>query len=113
MVEADATGPSLGDGMVFGVHVGPERPITMKNISLVAALVFGVGLTAGAYAQSGGDDLKKAGTETKDATKDAAKGAGKAVKTGAKKTKNGVKKGTNAAASGVEKGASKVEDKTK
>ena len=85
----------------------------MKHIPMIVTLVFGLGLAAGAHAQSAGQDLKRAGTETKDATKDAAKGTDKAVKTGATKTKNGVKKGAHATASGVEKGASKVEDKTK
>jgi hypothetical protein len=100
--------------MAADVPFGLERvPMTMKKITRMATLFFCLGLAAGAYAQSAGDDLKKAGNETKDATKDAAKGTGKAVKTGANKTKNGVKKGTHAAATGVEKGAGKVEDKTK
>ena len=85
----------------------------MKKIATIASLFFCFGLTAGAYAQSAGQDIKKAGVETKDATKDAARSTDKAVKTGATKTKNGVKKGTHNAASGVKKGASKVEDKTK
>jgi hypothetical protein len=85
----------------------------MKNIAVIAELVLGLGLTAGAHAQTVGEDLKKAGSETKDATKDAGKGVGKATKTGARKTKNGVKKGANTAARGVEKGANKVEAKTK
>jgi hypothetical protein len=84
----------------------------MKKILMTATLFFGLGLTAGAYGQSAGEGLKKAGHETKDATKDAVKGTGKAVGTGAKKTKNGVRKG-QCRASGVEKGAGKVEDKTK
>ena len=90
-----------------------KKRTAMKKIAAIASLLFCFGLAAGANAQSAGADIKKAGTETKDATKDAATATGKAVKTGATKTKNGVKKGTHAAASGVKKGADKVEDKTK
>ncbi len=63
-------------------------------------------------AQTAGQDMKAAGSETKDATKNVAKGTGKAVKTGAVKTKHAVKRGTHATASGVSKGADKVKDKT-
>jgi hypothetical protein len=91
--------------MAVGMHYGSDGTLKMKKISKIAALFFCLGLAADGYAQSAGDDLKKAGNEIKDATKDAAKGSGKAVGKGAQKTKNGVKKGANAAASGVEKGA--------
>ena len=87
--------------------------INVKKIPVLFAFVLGLGLAAGAYAQTAGQDLKDAGHETKEATKDAAKGTGQAVKTGAHKTKRAAKRTTHAAAQGVEKGADKVEDKTR
>ena len=86
----------------------------VKNIPMMFAFVLGLGLTAGAYAQTtAGQDLKNAGHETKEATKDAAKGTGKGIETGAKKTKRATKRAAHATARGVEKGADKVEDKTR
>lgn len=84
----------------------------MKTHSILIASIMAFGLTFAAAAQTAGQDLKNAGTETKDATKDAVKGTGKAVKKGARKTKNGVKHAANATASETEKGAAKVKQKT-
>src|ERR1700684_530338 len=88
--------------------------ICMKRFtsySLMAALVFCVGLASGAFAQSAGQDLKNAGTDTKDAAKDTAKGTAKATKTVARKTKHVAKASTHAVASGTEKRAAKGEEK--
>lgn len=84
----------------------------MKNLPILAALVGGLCLTMTAGAQTAGQDMKAAGTETKNATKDAGKGIARGTKTAARKTKNATKKGVHKVASGTEKGAAKVKDKT-
>lgn len=84
----------------------------MRPMTMIVSAVFGLGLIAGAFGQTAGQDFSKAGNSTKNAAKSAASGTAKAAKTGYHKTKHGVKKGTHAAATGVEKGASKVAGKT-
>ena len=80
----------------------------MKRVFLIgtlAAFAF-----TGAFAQEKAkEDLKTAGSETKDA----AKHVGKAAKKGAVKTTEATKKGVNKSAGAVEKGAHKVKSKTK
>ena len=85
----------------------PKRLTVMKRfilIGTIAAVAF-----TGAFAQeTAKQDLKKAGSETKEATKD----AGKAVAKGAHKTTHAAKKGVSKSAGAVEKGAKKVKEKT-
>jgi len=79
----------------------------MKRLILIGTIA-AFALT-GAFAQdTAKQDLKNAGTETKDAGKD----AGKAVSKGAHKTTHSVKKGVNKSASATQKGAQKVKEKT-
>ena len=79
----------------------------MKILRVLAAGVIGLGLTMAAFGQAG-QDVKNAGTDTKDAAKDAGtatKDAAKDVGKGAKKVGSKVKSGTHTA-------ARKVADKT-
>lgn len=84
----------------------------MKLKSIRLGLILAVGLASGAYAQTAGQDMKRAGEDTKDATKSAAQGTGKAVKKGVTKTTHASKVATHKVAKTVDKGAQKVEDKT-
>jgi hypothetical protein len=80
----------------------------MKILRVVAAAVIGLGLSTGAFAQTAGQEMKDAGSATKDAAKDAGtatKDAGKSVGKGAKKAGKKVKEGTHDA-------SQKVADKT-
>jgi len=78
----------------------------MKRLILIGTIA-AFGLTG--FAQdTAKQDMKNAGTETKNAAKD----AGKAVKKGSRKTTHAAKKGVNKSAGAVEKGAAKVKDKT-
>jgi hypothetical protein len=82
----------------------------MKIVYLSTALLIG-SLAIPAYSQdsqSAGQDMKDAGTHTKNAAKD----VGRGTKKGAKKTGHAVKKGTHKAASATAKGADKMADKT-
>ncbi|MBV9303806.1 MAG: hypothetical protein JOY62_17770 [Acidobacteriaceae bacterium] len=72
----------------------------MKAAIVSLALLLGAAAIP-AYQQSAGQDMKDAGTETKNA----AKSAGRAAKKGATKSTHAVKKGAN-------KAATKVSDKT-
>lgn len=83
---------------------------SMKKALLSTALLIASSLALPAYqgTQSAGQDMKDAGTDTKNAAKDVGHGTKKA----AKKTGHAVKKGTHKAASETSKGANKVEDKT-
>jgi hypothetical protein len=86
----------------------------MKNIySLMAAGILAIGLSFGAAAQTtAGQDMKNAGTDTKDAAKDAGHGIKKGtVKTG-RAIKHGTKKGVNKAAGATENGSEKMKEKT-
>ena len=86
----------------------------MKNIySAVAVGTLALGMTFGAFAQStAGQDMKNAGSETKDAAKDVGKGVKKGtVKTG-KAIKHGTKKGVHKAAGATENGSEKMREKT-
>jgi hypothetical protein len=83
----------------------------MKIPQIFATAVIGMGLSAGAFAQTAGQHMKDAGSATKDAAKDAghaAKEAGKGVGKGAKTVGNKVKDGTHDAAQKV---ADKTDDK--
>jgi ribosomal protein L7Ae-like RNA K-turn-binding protein len=86
----------------------------MKNIyPAIAAGILTFGLAFGASAQTtAGQDMKNAGSETKDAAKDTGRGIKKGtVKTG-KAIKHGTKKGVHKAAGATENGADKLKDKT-
>lgn len=82
----------------------------MKIPILSTALLIAGALALPAYqeTQSAGQDMKDAGTHTKNA----AKSAGRGTKKAAKKTGHAVKKGTHKAASATAKGADKMADKT-
>ncbi len=67
----------------------------MKIYSTLSAMALGLAFIATSGAQTAGQDMKAAGTETKNATKDAGKGVAKGTKTAARKTKNGTKKAVN------------------
>lgn len=82
----------------------------MKISFLSTALLIAGALAIPAYqeSQSAGQDMKDAGTHTKNA----AKAAGRGTKKGAKKTGHAVKKGAHKAASATARGADKMADKT-
>lgn len=80
----------------------------MKTAFLSIALLIAGSSAIPAYQESAGQDMKQAGTDTKNAAKDFGHGTKKA----AKKSGHAVKKGTHKAASETAKGANKVEDKT-
>ncbi|MGI9072067.1 MAG: hypothetical protein ACR2JB_12330 [Bryobacteraceae bacterium] len=80
----------------------------MKIAFLSSALLIAGSLVVPAYSQDAGQDMKDAGTHTKNA----AKAAGRGTKKAAKKTGHAVKKGTHKAASATAKGADKMADKT-
>jgi predicted small secreted protein len=82
----------------------------MKTVFLSTALLIVGSLALPAYqeSQSAGQDMKDAGTHTKNAAKD----VGRGTKKGAKKKGHAVKKGAHKAASATAKGADKMADKT-
>jgi len=69
--------------------------------------------SAPVWSQTAGQDLKHAGTDTKDATKATGRGIKKGTKTGYRKTKNGTKKAYHKTGSGVAKVGDKMEGKPK
>ena len=71
------------------VEIGSAGKRWMKRL-LAAALAAGLG--GSALAQTAGQDMKNAGSETKAAAKDTGKATAQATKTTARKTKNGTKK---------------------
>jgi len=73
----------------------------MKIFRVIMGSVFAVALAVSASAQTAGQDMKNAGSETKQAAKDTGKGVAK----GAKKTGSAVKHTTH-------KAAAKVDQKT-
>ena len=78
---------------------------------LTAVLTFGMS-SAFAPAQDGAkQDMKNAGTETKDAAKDAGHGVSKGTKKAYHKTKRGTKKAYHKTARGTKHVANKVEGK--
>lgn len=78
-----------------------------KTIGILAAGVLLSGLTV--FAQdTAKDDMKKAGSDTKQA----AKASGRAVKNAGKGVAKGAKKGVHKAASATENGADKLKQKT-
>jgi predicted small secreted protein len=75
----------------------------MGTMALASVLAASSALAAGRVPQTAGQDVKHAGTETKDAAKDAGSGVKKGTKTGYRKTKNGTKKAYHKTASGTKK----------
>jgi hypothetical protein len=70
----------------------------------LAVVLAGASLPAWASApQSAGQDMKNAGTDTKDAAKDVGHGVKKGTKKGYHKTRNGTKKVYNKTAKGTKK----------
>ena len=80
----------------------------MKTALFSLALLIGSSSGLPAYQQSAGQDVKDAGTDTKNA----AKSAGRATKKGATKSTHAVKKGVHKTATATEKGVGKVAGKT-
>ena len=66
-----------------------------------------------AVAQTAGQDIKTAGTDTKDAAKSTGKGVKKGTKTAYRKTKNGTKTAVHKTGEGVSKVGDKMEGKPK
>jgi hypothetical protein len=64
-----------------------------------------------AIAQSAGQDMKNAGTDTKDAAKSTGSGIKKGTKTAYRKTKNGTKKAYHKTGEGAEKVGDKMQGK--
>jgi hypothetical protein len=78
----------------------------VKSLILIIALS-----AAPAIAQTAGQDIKNAGSDTKHATTSAGKGIEKGTKTGYHKTVSGTKKGYHKTAHVTKKGVHKVEGK--
>ncbi len=77
------------------------------SLLLAATLTFG----SSAIAQSAGQDMKNAGTDTKDAAKSTGSGIKKGTKTAYRKTKNGTKKAYHKTGKGAEKVGDKMQGK--
>ncbi len=77
------------------------------SLLLAATLTF----ASAAVAQTAGQDMKHAGTDTKDAAKSTGSGVKKGTKTAYRKTKNGTKKAYHKTGSGVAKVGDKMEGK--
>lgn len=84
----------------------------MKSIVICIGLLFGTSVLSLAAMPQVKDDLKTAGSATKDAAKDGAHKTVHGVKKAGRATKRTVKKGTHKAANATAKGANKVADKT-
>lgn len=76
--------------------------------SLIVLMISSLATFAAFAQDSAKDDLKKSGSDIKQAGKD----TGHAAKHGAKAVKKGTKKGVNKAAGKTEEGAAKVKSKT-
>ena len=85
----------------------------MKSIVICIGLLFGSAVLSVAAMPQVKDDLKTAGSATKDAAKDGAHQTAKGMKKAGRATKRTVKKGTHKAAKATAKGADKLADKTK
>jgi hypothetical protein len=76
-------------------------------------LIFGFAARTALFAQSTpGQDMRRAGQETKDAAKDTGSAVKKTTKSTAHKVKRGTKRTVNKGAAATERGASKVKEKT-
>ncbi len=91
-------------------HIGPALASLLVMKTRIAHFCIAAILSAGfAFAQTAKQDMKNAGSETKDAVKDAGKGVGHASKTSAKKVKHTTKETVHKTSSKV---ANKTQDKT-
>jgi len=77
------------------------------SLLLAAALTF----ASSAIAQTAGQDMKHAGTDTKDAAKSTGRGVKEGTKTAYRKTKNGTKKAYHKTGEGAEKLGDKMQGK--
>jgi len=84
----------------------------MKNFPTLGMVFLGFGLAMAGSAQTATQEMKQAGTETKEAAKSAGRSVKKGTKNAAHNTKRVAKKGVNKVASGTEKGAEKLKEKT-
>jgi hypothetical protein len=84
----------------------------MGTFVVSAALVVG-GVAPVLLAQSAGQDIKHAGTDTKDAAKDTGHGVAKGTTKAYDKTKEGTEKGYDKTKEGTEKGYDKTKAGTK
>ena len=76
-------------------------------------LIFGVAAGTALFAQTTpGQDIHRAGQQTKDAAKDTGSAVKKTTKNTARKVKRGTKKTVNKGAAATERGANKVREKT-
>ena len=82
-----------------------DRVISRATLTLTSAS--GFALTP----QTAGQDMKNAGTDTKDAAKSTGHGIKKGTKTGYRKTKNGTKKAYHKTGHGVAKVGDKMSGK--
>ena len=101
---------------LFGTtrEVTGESRTNMKNsktlsVLLASAMLCGAGVTVLAQDNSAGQDMKNAGTDTKDAAKD----AGHATETGTKKVYHHTKSGTHTAYDKTKEGTHTAADRTK
>jgi len=83
------------------------------SLLLVTTLSLASASLGVAVAQTAGQDIKHAGTDTKDAAKSTGKGIKKGTTTGYHKTKSGTKKVYHKTGSGVAKVGDKMEGKPK
>ena len=75
----------------------------MKNFPTLGMVFLGFGLAMAGSAQTATQEMKQAGTETKEAAKSAGRSVKKGTKNAAHNTKRVAKKGVNKVASGTEK----------
>src|SRR6185437_9721953 len=100
---------------------GESRPLMKLSktfsrslgVLLASALICGAGLTVRAQDNSAKQDMKDAGSHTKDAARDTGQATKSKTKKGTKKTWNKTKSGTHKAWSKTKSGTHKAYDKTK
>lgn len=83
----------------------------MKKTIWTGLLAATLVVSAPAFSQTAGQDLKDAGHDTKSATKATGRGIKKGTKTGYRKTKNGTKKAYHKTGSGIAKVGDKMDGK--
>jgi len=88
-------------------EIDPMMKSRWTGLLLASTLTFG----ASAIAQTAGQDMKNAGTDTKDAAKSAGSGVKKGTKKAYHKTKSGTKKAYHKTGKGAEKVGDKMQGK--
>src|SRR3954462_4925909 len=88
--------------------------MNLRRSTLTASLLLGLlgGIAIAQDTQSPKQDMKDAGSATKDAARDTGHATKKTTKTTGHKVKHGTKKAVNKSAEKTRQGADKVEDKT-